>query len=224
MSNSLGRLWSDSPNAPQIPFWLYHLEKDYFAGMLVGAVAYGVLNLTPIISTSVLTRFVRPIFAGIVMALFCQCIIVLLGHINPIKGGMKWALLTHTLVMFVFLTLPVGITLSGYGISYIEGRRFLGYGEYPPGPLGYGDILNTKAVITVFSIMFPLNQWLADGLLVGPVSNPVAAGVSDVAPLVASLLCHLFNEMVGHSLSVSDVPCLYRYVLKSSMRWRRYGH
>lgn len=55
MSNSLGRLWSDSPNAPQIPFWLYHLEKDYFAGMLVGAVAYGVLNLTPIISTSVLT-------------------------------------------------------------------------------------------------------------------------------------------------------------------------
>jgi len=38
------KLWSDNPNAPKIPPSLYHMEKAYFAGTLIGAVLYGTCN------------------------------------------------------------------------------------------------------------------------------------------------------------------------------------
>ena len=41
MSDSLGEPWSDNPDAPQIPDWVYFEEKAYFAGVILGAVLYG---------------------------------------------------------------------------------------------------------------------------------------------------------------------------------------
>lgn len=46
MSNSLEQVWSDAPNAPQIPSWQYLAEKEHLAGMLFGAVFYGALTNT----------------------------------------------------------------------------------------------------------------------------------------------------------------------------------
>ena len=76
--------------------------------------------------------------------------------------------------MFTFSMIPVGIYLYGYFVSYIIGREFPGNDDYPPGPFGYGYLLYTHAVSTIYAVMFPLNQWLADGLLVGPLLSSVA--------------------------------------------------
>ena len=116
-----------------------------------------------------LTVFVGLTFLGIVVALFFQCISVLLSPINPLRKGIKWALVAHTIALFSFLTIPVGIELNNLFIDYINNREFPGNDEFPPGPLGYTGLLNLKATTTVFDAMFPLNQWLADGLLVSPI-------------------------------------------------------
>ena len=46
MADSLEKTWSDGSYAPQIPHSLYFEEKAYFAGVLVGAIFYGMLTRT----------------------------------------------------------------------------------------------------------------------------------------------------------------------------------
>ena len=106
--------------------------------------------------------------------MFFRCIGVLLSPTSPIRRGMRWALIVHTVAMFLFITIPTGIYLNGLSVMYINNRGFPGGGKYPPGPIGYIYIISTEATTTVLNAMFPLNQWLADGLLVGPISNLVA--------------------------------------------------
>ena len=137
---------------------------------------------------------------------------VLLSPINPIGKGIKWALVVHTVALFSFLTVPVVIYLNNLSIMYIKSREFPGNDEYPPGPIGYYDILDTGATGAIFGIMFPLNQWLADGLLVGPVSNSLDRVFNVPAHPASSLLRHLFHEPLGHGIPIPDVPRLYRYV------------
>ena len=36
--------WSDNPNAPKIPLYLYTQEKSYFAGMLIASILYGMYH------------------------------------------------------------------------------------------------------------------------------------------------------------------------------------
>ena len=110
---------------------------------------------------------------GIVVALFFQCMATLLSPANPIRKGIRWALVTHTLALFLFVTIPFGITLDYLSIDYINNREFPGNNEFPPGPIGYESLLALKATATVSDAMFPLNQWLADGLLVGAILNSV---------------------------------------------------
>ena len=121
-----------------------------------------------------LTRCGRPIFLGIMVALFFQCMSVLLWPDNPIKRGVKWALIIHAVLVFSFSITPIGIDLNHMSAMYIGNREYPGSDVYPPGPIGYDDVVNTNLTFSVYSLFFPLNQWLADGLLVGPISNPVA--------------------------------------------------
>ena len=114
-------------------------------------------------------------FLGIVMALFFQCMATLLNPANPMRKGTRWALVAHTVALFSFLTLPFGIVFNWLSIEYINNREFPGNDEFPPGPLGYDYLLSLGATSTVFNAMFPLNQWLADGLLVSPILNSVAS-------------------------------------------------
>ena len=168
MPNSPEQPWSGNPNAPQIPSLLYHTEKEIFSGQLIGLIFYG----TPAQHMPTLTLPIQYIFLGIVVALFFRCMGVLLSPVNPIRGGVKLALVFHTVAMFTFLTIPIGIRTSTLPVDFIDNREYPGSGEFPPGPIGYDYHLSIKATTTaVFKTMFPLNQWLADGLLVRPVSG-----------------------------------------------------
>ena len=161
--------WSNDPNAPQIPSLLYLIEKEYFAGILIGAISYGTLT-----HPSILTVRGRHIPLGIVVALFFQCMGALLSPVNTISRGIRWVFVVHTVALFLFLTIPVGIDLDYLAVEYINNREFPGNDELPPGPAGYDDIISATETTTVFNVMFHLNQWLADGLLVSPTSNSVA--------------------------------------------------
>ena len=92
------------------------------------------------------------------------------------RKSIKWALIAHTVAMFLLSTIHVGIDLGLTSIEYINNREFTGGGGYSPGPSGYDDFLVflATAPVVVYNCVFPLNQWLADGLLVGLISNPVA--------------------------------------------------
>ena len=163
--------WSDHPNAPQIPAWLYIADKESYAGVVVGTILYGMVFHTSTYFCS--SRLATPL-SGVATAMFFKCMGVLLSPTDPIKGAKKWALISHTVAMFAFLTIPTGIGLNFSSTCYINNREFPGNGEYPPGPIGYDSILRTEVANVVFTAMFPLNQWLADGLLVGLISNCVA--------------------------------------------------
>ena len=56
MTESQPGLWSDSPNAPKVPYDTYFYEKTWFAGVLVSSIFYGAHKITwhgrpPIYST-----------------------------------------------------------------------------------------------------------------------------------------------------------------------------
>ena len=122
----------------------------------------------------VLTAPVRTIFLGIAMALFFRCMNALLGPANAIKGGIRWALVAYTVALFSFLTMPILIDMCYLSLEYVDNREFAVCEEYDPGPLGYDELLNTKPTATLHDVTFPMNQWLADGLLVGAISSSVA--------------------------------------------------
>ena len=82
--------------------------------------------------------------------------------------GKKWGFVAHTVAMFSVSTIHTALNLNFRSTFYINNRGFPGTNGAPPGPLGY-DQLQLNALDTVLVAMFPLNQWLADGLLVGSV-------------------------------------------------------
>lgn len=143
MSNSAEKPWSDNPNAPQIPHILYFAEKASFAGALIGIIFY-----------------------GIVIVLFFQCVGALLSPANRMKAGIRWVLVAHAVTMFLFITIPVTMNVKTQLVDpYINNREFPGGGASPPGPLGYVYFTYFDGINKFPKIMFPLNQWLADGLL-----------------------------------------------------------
>ena len=84
----------------------------------------------------------------------------LLDPANRTRGGVKWGLVAHTAAMFSFVSIYTAVSLDLQPISYINNR------EFPAGPLLYQFFVSTKGVNIIPNIMYPLNQWLADGLLV----------------------------------------------------------
>ena len=59
-------------------------------------------------------------------------------------------------------------------ISNIDNRGFPGSDVLVPGPLGYQFSIYSHVINLIPFVMFFLNQWLADGLLVRPVLNSVS--------------------------------------------------
>jgi hypothetical protein len=100
----------------------------------------------------------------------------LLYPVHHSTKGIKWGLVAHTVAMFLTLTIGFVINRNSFSSSFINGREFYGVEGYPSGPIGYQLFidLNRGAVIDVASLMFPLNQLLADGLLVSSASDSVA--------------------------------------------------
>ena len=65
------------------------------------------------------------------------------------------------------------MTLDLQSVPYNDNRAFLG------GPFLYQFYISGKMISVVPNVIFPLNQWLADGLLVSSTSSSVAQ-VSEV--------------------------------------------
>jgi len=135
--------WSTNPNAPQIPYDLYFGEKANFAGVLIGSMLY-----------------------GIVVVLFFQCLAALFNPANRRGRSVKWGLVVYTVAMFSIVTVFTAMNDNIQSISYIDNREFPGDGDtIPPGPLGYQLFIYSKPLTIIPNLMFLLNNWLADGLL-----------------------------------------------------------
>ena len=189
MTNSTKKTWSDDPYAPRISHKLYTDEKENFVGMFIGAMFYGMQTLALSIRSHLVCSIHR---SGVVIVLFFQCIRALLNRGRRTSTGIKWGLVAHTVAMFFFLTLSTAGGLHIQSISYIDNRQFdPGVNGGMPGPLGYQSLIYPSAINVISNAMFPLNQWLADGLLVSQVCNPSSL-VSNTGPS-SSIAATLFT-------------------------------
>ena len=116
----------------------------------------------------------------------------LLGPTDRPRGGVRWGLVVHTVAMFLCVTIYTAATLDTQSISYVEDRRFPGVDGWPPGSLGYQFFVYSEPITVVPSVMFTLNQLLADGLLVSPTFSSIPrapdAGRSPSSIVVTSFI------------------------------------
>ena len=108
----------------------------------------------------------------------------LLKPIHFRGDGVKWGLVSYTAAMFSFVTVFTATNLIVQSNSFIDNREFGNQplalpAYYSHGPLSYQSIGCPRAFGFIPSLMFLLNYWLADGLLVSSlfcaactVSNP----------------------------------------------------
>lgn len=184
MSNaSSQKSWHDSPNAPNITSQVYFNEKANLAGMHTCAAFYGTPIYARIHPPLVFNPFI--ILGGVVL-LFFRCMSALLDPVNRTRGSIKWLLIVHTVAIFLFVTVFTVINLNVLSVSYVDNRETHG-GPEPPGPLGYQYSTYSTISGVVSTIMFLLNNLLADGLLVCFVINS-AGRVSDVVCSSSSIV------------------------------------
>ena len=87
--------------------------------------------------------------------------------LNRARGDVRWGLVALATAMFTLTTIILASFLDTMSISYINNRGFHSLNGAPlSGPLGYQTSTYRKAISFAASIMVPVNQWLADGLLV----------------------------------------------------------
>jgi len=98
--------------------------------------------------------------------LFFRCMAALFNPIHRRREGIKWGLVSYTVVMFSLVTVSIGMSLNIQSISFIDNREFPGFDGVPiSGPYGYQWLIGPKAISVVPAVAFPLTNWMADGLL-----------------------------------------------------------
>lgn len=171
MSDSSQNSWSEDPDAPRISSQEYSEERSKFAGVASCGIFYGTPAYPPVCPYS---PHLFDLVLGIVFILFFQCMGALLNPTNGTGVGTRRLLVVHTVAMFLFVTMYTAVNLQMQFTAYIDNRGFPGFGDLPPGPLGFQYILYHKPSGIISTIMFLLNNWLADGLLVGVVLSSTA--------------------------------------------------
>ena len=108
--------------------------------------------------------------------LFFQCMAGLFNPVNRRRDGIKWGLVSYTVVVFSFATIITAVGLTLGSVSFIDNREYPGSveGNIAPGPLGFQLTIYQKAISIIPSLMFLLGYWLADGLLVSSSFDPVS--------------------------------------------------
>ena len=120
----------------------------------------------------------------------------LLYPANRTKGGIQWGLVVQTATMFAFATVATALSLDLQSISCTDDRNFPGFRDgSAPGPLGYQLLVYSRAINVVPNLMFLLNQWLADGLLVSSVFGSVAWVSNGGCPPLQLYRCYLIYAM-----------------------------
>ena len=149
--------------------------------------------------------------SGIVIILFFQCMDKLLNPVHRRMEGIRWGLVAHTVAMFSAVTVYTAMSLNILSDCYIDNREFPGVdGVLPPGPSGYRFLIYSGVISLVPNVMFLLNNWLADGLLVSLVANSSGCQ-TQTAPPALSLLRYIRQEPLGHRLPVPDIPRIFWY-------------
>ena len=161
------RVWSNNPNAPKIPYFLYLGEKATFAGTLIGSVLYGTRRTPPPTHPSIRAHSARLVILGIVVVLFFKCVAALLDPVYIRREAIKWGLVSYTMAMFTLVTIGTALQLNTQSISYIDNRQLLGAGGVlSPEPTTYQILVGSDATSVIQNVVFILSNWLADGLLV----------------------------------------------------------
>jgi len=120
-----------------------------------------------------LTSIVRFIL-GLLILLFFRCMAALLNPAHRREEGIKWWLIFYTAAMFSFVTVYTAMNLHIQSNSFIDNRRDIeGDGGYYSGPLQYQYGVHLTTLGLLPSVMFNLNNWLADGLLVSSLFDTV---------------------------------------------------
>ena len=158
--------FSTNPNAPKITYDVYFQEKANFAGILIASILYGARSPACASPICVLTSSVWLIL-GIVIVLFFQCVAALFNSAHRRGKNSKWGLLSYITATFSVVTVLIAMQLNLQSISYIDNREYPGVdGVTPPGPLGYQESIHASALTVIPDLMFLLNGWMADALLV----------------------------------------------------------
>ena len=163
---------------------------------------------------------------GIVIALFFQCMSALLHPANRTRaprGIRQWWLVVHAAVMFSIVTIYNALNFAWLSTSYIDNREYPGNHFLASGPIGYHFYLELSPVGIILVLLFPLNQWLADGLLVSP-ALILATQVSNVdrSPALPLLYC-LRRKLLGDCLPIPNVPRQHWYVPAFSTERQRHS-
>ena len=122
-----------------------------------------------------LTLFVLYIILGFVIVLFFRCMGAMLDPANRTRGGIKWGLVAHTVVMFSLVTTFTAIELNSQFLAYVDNRRVLDeldalyYSGFPV--LGQPTYFERHTDDLTLNTLFVSNNWLADGLLVSFLFN-----------------------------------------------------
>jgi len=142
----------------------YVEEKATLAGSFIASILYG----TPPTRLSIHTDFNRSAILGMVILLFFQCMAALLNPVHRRGEGIKWWLVSHTVAMFSFVTVYTAMNLHIQSKSFIDKRKdqALTPTISISGPLKYQLNIRVVALGIIPNVMFNLNNWLADGLLV----------------------------------------------------------
>ena len=99
----------------------------------------------------------------------------LLDPVHRRGEPIKWGLVSYTIIMLSLVTVETAVILDGQSTSYVDNRNFSGNGGLvPPGPIGYQVLIYREAVTIVPWVMFLLNNWLADGLLVSSLFDAIS--------------------------------------------------
>ena len=99
------------------------------------------------------------------------------------------------MVMFSLVTLGTALQLDVQSISYIDNRKFPGVeGVFPPGPIGYQELINPNAVQVIQNVVLTSSNWLADGFLVSSllvlrplVQTPNAGSSGSIVAMLSTL-------------------------------------
>ena len=105
---------------------------------------------------------------GMLVVLFLRCMAALFDPDHQRGKSTKWGIVSYTVAMSSVITALTGVQLDFQSICYIDNREFPGVGDtLSPGPLGYQSSIFFGTLAVGNDILFFLNGWLADGLLVG---------------------------------------------------------
>lgn len=155
---------------------------------------------------------------GMLVMLFLQCMVALFSPVHRGGEGIKWWLVSYTVAVFSFVTVYIATNLHIQSVSFVDNRET---GAVYRGPMQYQAAVRSTALGLILDLMFNLNNWLADGLLVSPLPDaaPTRPGVNScltpIQHLDLSLLHYLLHEPLDYRHSLPLVPRVFGYAFDS---------